>query len=136
MPMMKSLFDTTLNSTLGHCIPCKANVPAWIPPEIVPMAIERGMSVSDSPAPVPVEEPAEQVVAPAETVDNEALFTVELDKALLKIITRNDESDFKKDLTPKVAKVIAEMDPGFRRATATEVSNAFEKLQENIDLAE
>jgi hypothetical protein len=133
--MMKCPFDTTLNSILGHCIPLKANVPTWIPPEIVEMARERGCVNSDAPATVVTtkEQPAE-VVAPDETDDNEVLFTVELDKALLKIITRNDESDFKKDLTPKVARVIAEMDPSFRRATATEVSNAFEKLQENIDL--
>jgi hypothetical protein len=133
--MMKCPFDTTLNSTLGHCIPMRANVPEWVPPEIVNMATARGCTVSDDPTPAPVEEQLEEVVAPVETDDNEALFTVELDKALLKIITRNDPADFKKDLTPKVGRVIAEMDPGFRRATATEVSNAFEKLQENIDLA-
>jgi hypothetical protein len=130
--MMKSLFDTTLNSTLGHCIPCKANVPIWIPPEIVKMAIARGMTHE---AEQPVGPAPEPVVAPVETDDNASQFKVELDRAVIALITRNDPADFKKDLTPKVARVIAEMDPGFRRATATEVSEAHERLQENIDLA-
>jgi hypothetical protein len=135
MPMMKSPFDTTINSTLGHCIHPRANEPIWVPPEIVPDAVAKGMSNVDVAPPVPVETP-EEVVAPSETDDNEALFATELDQALLRIITRKDESDFKKDLTPKVARVIAEMDPGCRRATATEVADAFARLQENINLAE
>jgi hypothetical protein len=128
--MMKSLYDLTINGTHGHCIPMEAGVPIWIPPEAQQQATGLGCIVDDeSPSPV-------EIAAPAKTEDNEAIFAVELDQALLRIITRKDESDFKKDLTPKVARVIAEMDPGVRRATATEVSDAFSKLQENVDLSE
>lgn len=130
MPMMKSLYDLTLNGTHGHCIAMAANVPIWIPPEAQPQALSLGCQVAD-------EQPApEEIAAPAKTEDNEAVFAVELDQAIIRIITRKDESDFKNDLTPKVARVIAEMDPGVRRATATEVSDAFLRLQENINLAE
>jgi hypothetical protein len=39
-------------------------------------------------------------------------------------------------MMPKVNKVVAEMSPDVRRPTATEIMKAYEKLQENIDLAE
>jgi hypothetical protein len=79
------------------------------------------------------------VVAPGEKSDNdesEDLFMVGLDQALMKILTRNDPDDLKADLNPKVNKVVAEMSPDLRRPTATEISDAYQRLQENIDLAE
>jgi len=135
MPMMKSLFDTVLNSTSGHCISAKASVPVWVPPAVVAMATERGMTHEGDAPPLPVVEP--EVVAPVETDDNKArLSEVALDQAVTRIIVRNDPEDFKNDLTPKVAKVIAEMDPEFSRPTATQVFDAHARLQENIELAE
>lgn len=129
MPMMKSPYDVLLNGTHGHCIQLQAGVPIWIPPEAVSQATALGIrEAEDQP------EPAE-IAAPVKTEDNEAVFKVELDQAILRILTRNDESDYKNDKTPKVARVIAEMDPSVRRATATEVSDAFERLQENVNLA-
>ena len=43
---------------------------------------------------------------------------VALDEALLKIITRDDESDYKKDGTPKANVVVAELAPEIPRPTA------------------
>jgi hypothetical protein len=51
-------------------------------------------------------------------------------------LTRNVDSDFKNDGRPKINAVVAEMDPDVRRPNATEVSDAFERLQENVNLAE
>ena len=128
MPTMKSLYDLTLNGTHGHCIPMVAGEPVWIPPAAKDQALGLGCQVVEDAAPV-------EIAAPAKTEDNEAVFAVELDQAILRILTRKDDSDFKNDNTPKVARVIAEMDPACRRATATEVSNAFRRLQENVNLA-
>jgi len=84
--------------------------------------------------------PAPAVVAPIETSDNvdddKDVFSVGLDQAILRVLTRNDPTDFKADNTPKVVKIVAEMSPDLRRPTATEVFDAFQRLQENIDLAE
>ena len=134
MPMMKSPFAQTLSSRKGHCLTFEADVAQWVPPEIVSEAIARGIVEAGEAAPLP------EVVAPAETSDNEAdgkeEFEAALDGALLRILTRSDPTDYKADGTPKVVKVIAEMSPDLRNPTATEVSDAFRKLQENIDLAE
>ncbi len=134
MPMMKSPFAQTLSTLKGHCLIFEANVPQWVPPGIVSDAIARGIvEAGDDEAP-------EVVVAPEETSDNgedgKEEFEVALDGALLRILTRSDPTDYKGDGTPKVVKVIAEMSPDLRNPTATEVSDAFRELQENIDLAE
>ena len=133
MPMMKSPYDLVLNSTSGHCLTFKANVALWVPPVMVAEAIDRGVSPTDEKAPEPV-------VAPEETGDNSEDgnegFETALDGAILRILTRSDPTDYKADGTPKVVKVTAEMSPDLRSPTATEVSDAFMRAQENIDLAE
>jgi hypothetical protein len=130
--MMKSPFDQTVASLLGQCLVFEANVPLHVPERVVPECLKVGIQLTE-------EQPA-PVVAPEEKSDNgddaEAEFKVALDGALLKIITRNDPTDLKSDLSPKVTKVTAEMSPELRRPTATEVSDAYQALQENIDLAE
>jgi len=129
MPMMKSPYDLTLKGTHGHCIPMTAGESIWIPPVAVEQATGLGCQMADEAAPT-------EIAAPAKTEDNEAIVAVELNQALLRIITRKDLSDFKSDNTPKVNNVISEMDPKCRRVTATEVSTAFRRLQENVDLSE
>jgi len=98
-------------------------------------ALGQGVREVDQDAPSP-----EPVVAPPVKRDNEESdgdeFAVALDQAILRILTRNDPNDYKADNTPKVTKVVAEMSPELRRASATEVSDAFRRLQENINLAE
>lgn len=137
MPMMKSPYDLQINSLTGHSPVFKANVPVWVAGTkgLAEECLERGAVYCDEDAPDP-----EPVAAPEEKSDNdddaEAEFVVALDQALLKILTRDDPSDLKADLTPKVTKVTAEMSPDLRRPTATEVSDAYQRLQENIDLAE
>jgi len=131
--MMQSPYPQVLNGTHGHCIHVKANEPIWIPPVVVKQALAQGLQHTGNAA---VTE--EVVVAPSETSDNgeNDAFDVALDQAILRILTRNDPADYKADGTPKVLKVVSEMAPELRRPTATEVSDAFQRLQENIDLAE
>lgn len=134
MPMMKSQFSQVLASLTGHRIEAPANVPVWIPDGCVKQALSQGFGPATEEAP-----PEPVVVAPVEIADNvvddEDAFDVALDQAIIRILTRNDPSDYKADLTPKVAKVIAEMSPDLRRATGTEISDAYARLQESIDLA-
>lgn len=136
MPMMKSPFDQQIVSLSGHSPEFKAGKPTWVPdtPMLVEECLTRGVLLCED------EEKPEPVAAPEEKSDNdndaEAEFVVALDQALLKILTRDDPADLKSDLTPKVNKVVAEMSPDLRRPTATEIADAYAKLQENIDLAE
>jgi hypothetical protein len=131
--MMKSPYPQVLNGTHGHCIHVEADTPIWIPPVVIKQAIAQGLQHCDAEAPT-----KEVVVAPVETSDNgdNDVFDVALDQAILRILSRNDPADYKPDNTPKVLKVVSEMAPELRRPTATEVSDAFQRLQENIDLAE
>ncbi len=133
MPMMISLIDRRLANTSGHCIFVKADEAIWIPPGLERDAYACGMvQTKDQPAP-------EKEEAPVEIDDNSAeedLFAVQLDQALLRLLTRNDESDFTADGNPKTASVVSEMDPECRRPTSTEISEAYQKLQDNIDLAD
>jgi len=139
MPMMKSHVTQLLATTAGHMIHFEADAPTYIPDMAVKEALARGIVHTDDDAPS-VKEQLAPVVAPKETSDNvvdtEAEFAAALNNALLRILTRNDPSDLKPDLTPKVNKVVTEMSPDVRRPTATEVSEAYQKLQENIDLSE
>jgi hypothetical protein len=133
MPMMKSPFDQSISSIFGHVLVFEANEPQHVPDLVVPECLERGVRLTE-------DQPTAPVVAPEEKSDNgddaEAEFAVALDGAILKILTRDDPSDLKADLTPKVSKVVAEMSPELRRPNATEVYDAYQRLQENIDLAE
>ncbi len=70
---------------------------------------------------------------PSDDVDE---FQVELDTAVLRVITRNELSDFKADGVPKLNAVLAEMDPTLKKPTAGQVLKAYERLQSNINLAE
>ena len=85
-------------------------------------------------------EVAPEVEAPAETTENEQVddgeFRRLLNDALTKILVRNDPDDFKVDGMPKVNKVVAEMPLEAPRPTATEISDAYSELQEDISLAE
>ena len=82
MPMMRSPYDQVLSGTHGHCIHVTADKPIWIPPVVVSQALAGRMSeVDDQPS---------EIAAPAKTEDNEAVFAVELDQAILRILTRNE----------------------------------------------
>lgn len=141
MPMMKAPYTHQIISTTGHSVEFEANEPTWVPevPQLIEECQLRGAAIVDEPMPEPeVVEPAP--AAPPEKVDNkhdaEAEFAVGLDMALMAILKRNDPADLKADLFPKLNKVVAEMSPDLRRPNATEVSDAYQRLQENISLAE
>lgn len=137
MPMMKSPFDQKIISLTGHSPEFKANVPLFVSNVrgLANECIARGAVYCEEGEAIP-----DLPAAPEEKSDNDADgeegFKTALDGAILRILTRNDPADFKADLTPKVTKVTAEMSPDLRRPTATEVSDAYRKMQENIDLAE
>jgi len=139
MPMMKSPYDQQIISLTGHSPVFEADVPTWVPEAkgLTEECLARGIKLctdADAKAPAVDAAPVEKSDNKAE--DTEAQFLVALDGALLKILTRDDPEDLKSDLSPKVNKVVAEMSPDLRRPTATEISNAYQRLQENIDLAE
>ena len=132
MPMMKSPYDLRLSSLTGHLIIFTAGEPIHVPDNVVSEALARGVVHSDAEPPV-----VEEVAAQEEVSDNgEDEFAGALKEALTRILLRDDASDLKSDGTPKVNKVVAEMDPEYRRPTATEIADAYAELQENIDLAE
>lgn len=132
MPMMKSPYDHVINSLSGHCIHFEANVPVYAPDAIVSECLAVGIQ--------PTEEQAPVVAAQPETSDNEDddvdVWANALDQAIMIILTRGDPADFTAQEMPKVNKVIAEMSPEHHRPTATDISEAYQRLQENIDLAE
>ena len=135
MPMMKSPFDQVVPSLFGHRLVFKANEPLHVPDRCVAECMQRGVMATD--------EEALKVVAPEEKGDNvadaedlEDRFEAGLNQALLAIIMRDDPNDLNASMVPKVMKVVAEMSPDLRRPNATEISKAYEVLQENIDLAE
>lgn len=131
---MVSPRDYRLSSLTGFCVNFVANEPIPVPPHVYLEALECGATVVDAKAAPVVPEPETQV----ETVEPDpAQRVADLDAAVSIVIVRNDPDDFKADSTPKVNKVIAELSPEFEpRPSATEVYESYERLQENLDLAE
>lgn len=129
---MVSPRDYRLSSLTGFCVNFVANKPVPVPPHVYLEALEMGATVVDAQVITVEETPQTQV----EAVDP-AQRSADLDQAMMIVLTRNDPDDFKNDSTPKVNKVIAELDPEFEpRPTATECLESYERLQENLDLAE
>lgn len=146
MPVMKSLRSFYFATTTGHCIQVQANVPVHIPDVCVAQAMESGMVPTDEPLPDANGNPAPAVntveaiptTPVAEDPDEPDVDDIQavLDAAVIRILTRNDDSDFKNDGTPKAQRVNAELPPESPRATATEIADAFERCQENFDLVD
>ena len=134
---MVSPRDYRLSSLCGYCVTFKADVAINVPPMVYKEALAIGARLVDEELPkAPVTKPAiDSSVAEAAKLEAEAK-TEALRNALTVVITRNDPNDFKADGTPKVQKVAVEMAPEFPKPTATEVADTYERLQENLDLAE
>ena len=158
MSVMISLRDVRLSNTSGHCVLVKAQIPTTIPPQLREDAIIAGMIdhveaeevagptpvAAPTPAPVavaapvaaePVPTPPETVEAPTQVEDTGVDDAEALSSAIRKLLVRDDPADFKNDGTPKVVKVVSEMPPECKRPTATQVFAAYEKLQDDPDLA-
>ena len=141
MPHMKAPYASTINSLTGHCLVAEAGDVLWVPDVVVPEAMAIGWQKVDE-ASVAVEAPeqlSDNVTETEESSDDVDEFQVALDQALTQIIIRNDESDFYTQGTTtkvRIASVIALMDPDFKKPTATEVADAYERLQDNISLAD
>jgi len=135
--LMVSPRDYRLSSLSGYCMIFKKDVPVGVPPHVFQEALIAGIVMvegeEDKKAPEPKKEDPrrEEAAALAKEAAAAALKT-----ALTVIITRNDPTDFKADNMPKLNKVVAEMAPEFPRPTATEISDAYQKLQSDIDLVE
>lgn len=130
---MVSNRDYRLSLLNGWCQLFKANVPAKVPPHAYRGALEAGIIVAED---IPAAAPTVTEPTPVVTEDP-AQRSADIDQAMLIVLTRNDPEDFKKDNTPKAAKVIAELDVSFDpRPTATEIVESYERLQENLDLAD
>ena len=84
---------------------------------------------------LPLSKPDSVVEAPAAIEDTGVDDAEALATAVRKLLVRNDPTDFKNDGTPKVVKVVSEMPPECKRPTATQVFAAYEKLQDDPDLA-
>lgn len=132
---MKAPYDSEIRSTSGHVLPAKAGDIVWVPPVVEPEARAIGWQPADAPAAAAVVEAPKPLSdnVPSDEVDE---FQVELDMAVSRIIVRNDPAEFKGDGTPKMNAVVAEMSPDHKRPTATQVADAFERLQENLSLAD
>lgn len=151
MSVMISLRNFRLSNTSGHCVVVEANTPTMVPDPLRHDAIMAGMIDYDEPletvpepaapaapaaaAAEPTPTPPETVEAPAAIVDTGVDDAEALSSAIRKLLVRDDPSDFKNDGTPKVVKVVSEMPPECKRPTATQVFAAYEKLQDDPDLA-
>lgn len=132
---MVSFRDYRLSSLKGYVVNFIANEPINVPPHIYLEALEIGAAVVADAQDIPVVSEPEAQVETSEV--DPAQRAADLDQAMMIVLTRNDPDDFKNDSTPKVNKVIAELAPEFEpRPTATECFESYERLQENLDLAE
>jgi hypothetical protein len=132
--LMVSPRDYRLATLSGWCQLFTANVPTKVPPHAYKDALRAGITAATEAQVAEASKEPEPEPEPTLDPDERA---AQLDAAILKVMTRNDPADFKKDLTPKATKVVAELPPEFDpRPTATEVLDAFSRLQENFDLAE
>lgn len=134
--LMVSNRDYRLSCLCGWTQQFTANVPVKVPPHAYRDAVHAGIIDApdqDEAEVIPVAEEPEPEVIPGDPAVRQA----DLDKAMAIIVVRNDPADFKNDSTPKVNKVIAELEPEFDpRPTATEVLESYRRLQDNIDLAD
>lgn len=134
---MKAPYKSEVRSVHGHILVAEAGDVLWVPPACEDEARTIGWQPTDAPPDAEVEAPEQLsdnvTEEPSLEVDE---FEVELDQAVLRVLTRNVSSDFKPDGVPKVNAVAAEMSPDVKRPTAGQILDVFERLQENIDLAD
>jgi hypothetical protein len=137
---MKAPYTSVVNSLTGHCIAAEADETVHVPEDVVAEAMEKGWIRVEEPADVEAPEQLSDNVteSPSVEVDEEVDdFQVELDQAVLRVITRNQASDFKPDGKPKVNSVVAEMSPDVKkRPTAGAIGKTFERMQDNINLSD
>lgn len=133
MPVMISLRDMRLTNTAACIVPVKANIPVHIPGRLYEDAVAAGMVETDKPL------PGQEVEAPAKKAEDGPEQDPEvaaLEAAVTKVMIEGADADFKDDGTPKVKSVINELSPDAKTPTATEIAETYERLQDNISLAE
>lgn len=136
--LMVSPRDYRLSSLTGYCLVFKKDVPIWVPPQIYKEAVVAGCVPAETQpeethaAPKPV---VHESLAEAQKLEHEAKLE-HIETAIRIVMARGDSTDFKADGYPKANKVIAEVPPECPRPTAGEIQFVFDKLRENIDLAE
>jgi len=139
MPWMRAPYTSVVNSLTGHCIAAAADEIVHVPEDVFEEAKGIGWVLHEAPAEEETVEAPKQLSdnvteSPSVEVDD---FQVELDQAVLRVITRNLESDFKPDGKPKVNSVVAEMSPDVKqRPTAGQIGKTFERMQDNVNLSD
>lgn len=135
MPFMRAPYASEIRSLTGHVLVAQENEVLHVPEEVVPEAVAKGWQPADAPG--KVEAPAQLSDNVTDSPSDDAVSDqVDLDQAVMRVITRNVESDFKGDGVPKLSAVVAELPKDAPRPTAGKVLEAFERLQSNINLAE
>ena len=136
--LMVSARDYRLSSLNGTVVNFKRDVPTKVPPNAYVEAIGCGAVLcegEDLDAEVEQKNTVHPSIEEADKISKENAASA-LTKALVVVIERNDPADFKADGTPKHQKVVAELSPEIPKPSATEISDAYQLLQENFDLAE
>ena len=139
MPWMRAPYTSVVNSLTGHCIAAAADEIVHVPEDVFEEAKGIGWVLREAPAEEETVEAPKQLSdnvteSPSVEVDD---FQVELDQAVLRVITRNLESDFKPDGKPKVNSVVAEMSPDVKkRPSAGQIGKTFERMQDNVNLSD
>lgn len=142
---MLSYRDYRLSSLSGWVQQFKRGIPARVPPQAIGEALDAGCEiVQDDPMPVVHTPPV--VTAPVDiktVVVNETVVEntqdpreASIDDAIRLLLVRGDGLDFKNDGTPKILSVSKECGNIDPKPTATEVSDRFIALQDDISLAE
>ena len=135
MPYMRAPYASEIRSLTGHILVAEENEVLHVPESVVDEAVAKGWQPATAPDPVEAPEQLSDNVTEEPSYD-EDMFQVELDQAVLRVITRNVDTDFKNDGVPKLNAVVAEMSPDVSKPTAGQVLESYERLQDNINLAE
>lgn len=129
-----------LSSRKGYVVNFIKGEPTWVPPHIYEEALEIGAEpCAEQPEPKPAKPDPRQIAK--DTREHAAKLEAEakaeyVKQALLALMARGDNTDFKADGYPKANKVIAELSPDCPRPTASEIQEIFDELRKDMTLAE
>jgi hypothetical protein len=134
--------DYRLSSLSGNVVNFKANVPTLVHPFAYKEAIGIGaVPAPDEPEPEMVEKieevrhPVHESVAEAAKLEHEAKLGA-IENAIVVLMKRGDNTDFRADGYPKANKVLEEMPPNVNRATATEIQQVYDDMRDDVNYAD
>ena len=140
--LMKTNRDYRLSSLSGRVINFKADVPVKVHPFAYLEAISIGAVVTDEQeAPVLGKGPEEakhvihESVAEAARLEHAAKIE-EIEKAIVVLIKRGDNTEFKADGYPKAKNVLDVLAPHVPKPTATEIQEVFDDMRNDVQYAD